>query len=317
MVKLFLGNRAGVLALLPLLIFGYLMLNEQTGYYLYDSKNNLGIWGDVPSINSQFARILASIIVSFNAFAINWIYNSNEFLERNSYISALLYLVLMSFYHSFYSLDGLLLAHTFLIAMLYQLFKLRQNEDGRRHIFNAAFFSGLAASFHPPMIVILPFFLFMVYTIRPFVFREMLLAIIGFGIPLLYGGLYLYYSGHIIDLKLINQSSDYFKKQNDFLIMSVLFTLLFVLSLITLRDKMQKSSSRLKKLISILWWMVLIGVLFGFMDFFVFGQIERFSFLMIPLSFFLSYSFKNKTFGGFAIVLYYLTFIYSLVNFFL
>jgi len=89
------------------------------------------------------------------------------------------------------------------------------------------------------------------------------------------------------------------------------------LSLVSISGKMQKSSIRLKKLVRILWWLVAVGILFGLGDFLFFRQIERFSFLMIPLSFFLTFSFNNKTFGIAASVLFYLTFLYSLINFFL
>lgn len=317
MVKLFLGNRAGVLLLIPVLVAVYFGLNFQSNYYAQEEVSNLGLWGEAIVIFPLAAKFVAATLICLNAFGINWIYNTNEFLERNSYMSSLLYVILMSFYHSFYSLDGLLIAHTCIIAMLFQFFKLRQNEDGKRHVFNGAFYAGLAASFHPPMIALIPFVLIMIWNIRPFVFRETLIALIGFGIPLLYGGVYLWYSGHGIELRILEQATNYLQKQTDFLVMAVLFTLLFLLSLVSIRGKMQKSSIRLKKLVRILWWLVVIGVLFGLADFIFFDQIERFSFLMIPLSFFLTFSFSNKTFGVMASVLFYMTFLYSLINFFL
>ena len=316
MVKLFLGNRAGVLILLPLLLTIYFLLNAKTEYYSYDAYSNLGLWGNAVYISKEFNAYIAVILIGLNALFINWIYNKNEFLERNTYISALLYITLMSFYHSFYSLDGILLAHTGLIAMLYQFFQLRQNEDGRRHVFNGAFFAGVAASFHPPIIVLFPLYLLMIYVLRPVNFRETFLAIVGFGIPLLYSSLYLLYAEHNINLQILEQATNYNKKQVDFLITSVLFTLLFILGLISLQLKLKKSSSRLKKLIQMLWLMVLIGILFGFFDFFRFGQVERFSFLVIPLSFYLSYAFVNKTYHYISLGLFYATFIYSMINFF-
>lgn len=317
MVKLFLGNRAGVLLLIPVLVAVYFGLNVQSNYYAQEEASNLGLWGEAIVIFPLAAKIVAAVLICLNAFGINWIYNTNEFLERNSYMSSLLYVILMSFYHSFYSLDGLLIAHTCIIAMLFQFFKLRQNEDGKRHVFNGAFYAGIAASFHPPMIALIPFVMIMIWNIRPFVFRESLLALLGFGIPLLYGGVYLWYSGHGIELRILEQATNYLQKQTDFLVMAVLFTLLFLLSLVSIRGKMQKSSIRLKKLVRILWWLVAIGVVFGLADFIFFNQIERFSFLMIPLSFFLTFSFSNKTFGVMASVLFYMTFLYSLINFFL
>jgi hypothetical protein len=66
-----------------------------------------------------------------------------------------------------------------------------------------------------------------------------------------------------------------------------------------------------------LWWLVGAGVILGIIDYIFFEQIERFSILMIPLSFFLTFSFSNKTVGLTATTLFYLTFAYSFVNFFM
>lgn len=300
-----------------MIVGGYLMINQNVGYYVQEKTSNLGLWGEAVVIYPLFQTAMAGLLITINAFMINLIYNTNEFLERNSYMSSLLYVVLMSFYHSFYSLDGLLIGHSCIILMLFQFFKLRQNEDGRRHIFNGALFAGVAASFHPPMVAFFPVLMIMVWSIRPFIFRETMLGLIGFGIPLIYAGVYLWYSGHKIELKILEQTTNYTNQQTDFLVMAVLFTLLFLLSLFTIQGRMQKSTNRLKKLVRMLWWLVLVGISFGVVDFVIFGQIERFSFLMLPLSFFLTFSFSHKTFGVMASFLFYLTFAYSLIKFFI
>jgi hypothetical protein len=184
-------------------------------------------------------------------------------------------------------------------------------------VFNGAFLAGCATTFHPPLILLSPLIIIMVRRIRPFVFREAFMVVVGMGIPLIYAGVFLWMSGSKIDLKLIDKAADYTSKQTDFLITAVLFTLLFLLSLVSIRSHMKTSSIRLKKLASMLWWLVLLGAIFGVADFFMFGQIERFSFLMIPLSFFLPFSFTSKTFGGLAAFLFYITFGYSCLKFFL
>ncbi len=316
MVRLFIGNRALVLLLLPFIIGTYFYINSYTGYYLQEEVANLGAWGDAVGASPIFLSISASILILFNALAINWIYNSNEFLERNSYMSSLLYILLMSFYHSFYSMDGLLLAHTFLILTMFQFFKLNQHSDGRRHIFNGMFFAGISATFHPPLTALFPLLCFMFWVIRPFVFREFILALFGFATPLVYATIYLWISGHRIELQLLDQVTDYTNKQTDFLVTAVLFSLLFTLSLFSIRARVQKSSLRLKKLTVILWWFIAIALILGCVDFFLFRQIERFSFMMIPLSVFLTFSFVNKTFGRIAGILFYLTLTYSLAKFF-
>ena len=156
-----------------------------------------------------------------------------------------------------------------------QLFRLYQNEDGRAAVFNAAFFAGISAVVHPPIIMILPFLFIMVWSIRPFVLRESLLLITGFGIPLIYGGIYLKWL------------------------------------------EMKNSSIRFKKLVRILWVFMAIGALFGVSDYLLFGQIERFSFILLPIPFFLPYSFTSKTWGKIASILFYITFAYSIIKFFI
>jgi len=268
---------------------------------------NYGFWGNNIHFNPIASQICASLFILGNAIGINAIFNWNQFLERNSFMSSLLYIVLLSFYHSFYQLDGLLISHTFLILCLYQLYFLRQNEDGRKLVFNAAFFGGLAATFHPPLIVLLPFLFFMIWNIRPFVFREILLCLIGFSVPLFYAGFYLIYTGTSIDLKLLKTSTNYDRQQFDFLVTSGIFLFSLLLSLVSIQAQIQKSSIRLKKMTRILWWFVLVGLIIGVVDFLLFNQIQRFSLIMIPFSFFLTFSFSHKTLSAVAIGLFYVT----------
>ena len=256
MVKLFLSNRSIVQFLLPLVVLVYIILNYFTNYYSYSEVANFGFWGNNIQLNPSASQIIASLFIIGNAIGVNAVFNWNQFLERNSFMSSLLYVVLLSFYHSFYQLDGLLISHTFLIICLYQLYFLRQNEDGRKSVFNAAFFGGLAATFHPPLIVLCPFLFFMIWNIRPFVFREILLCIIGFSVPLFYAGFYLIYTGTSIDLKLLKTSTNYDRQQFDFLVTSGIFLFSLLLSLVSIQAHIQKSSIRLKKMTRILWWFV-------------------------------------------------------------
>ncbi|MCE2712565.1 MAG: DUF6427 family protein [Cryomorphaceae bacterium] len=316
MVGIFTGNRAGVLLLLPFIVVLYHLINHFSGGHYRPQVANMGFWGADYFLTPLISEICAAVIVVLNAIGINMIYNSNEFYERNTYISSLLYVVFMSFYHSFYSVDGLLIAHTALILLISQIFRLRQNEDGRTAVFNAAIFGGLAATFHPPMIAVFPFVLVMIWNIRPFIVREFFLALSGFAIPLVYAYTYFWYTGQKLKWDILQQVSDFYKEQTDFYVTSGLFVFLIVLSSISIRNKTQKSSIRLKKLVNILWLLMAIGFLYGMIDLLFFDQMERFSFLMVPMAFFLSFSFMDKKLSAPASVLFYLTFGYSLINFF-
>ena len=115
MKRLFFENNILVLFSLPFIIGIYFLLNFQTGYYLQSLTPDFGLWSIFFVGNSIILKFLSFIIININALFLNRIFNKNEFLERNSYVVALLYVVTMSFYNSFYTLDGLLLAHLFII----------------------------------------------------------------------------------------------------------------------------------------------------------------------------------------------------------
>jgi hypothetical protein len=315
MIRLFLENRVGALLVLPFFVGFYVLLNIQFPYYQMSVQTNLGFWSDLFSGSFWLNSLLGGLFILINAISLNWIFNSHEFLDRNSYIVSLLYVVTMSFYHSFYSIDGLLLAQTFIILMLSQFFQLKQNVDGRRNVFNGFFFAGVAATFHPFVIFSFPILIAMVLIIRPFVFREFFLAIAGFCIPLLYAFVYLWYFDNQLNFKILENSSN-FQLQTDFIITLVLFGILLALGTFSLRNRMQKSSVRLKKQIQIVWLLIFVAFSFGLIDVIYFHQIERFSLLLIPLSMLLTYSFLHKSYGIISSLVFYLAIIYSVVKFF-
>jgi hypothetical protein len=315
MIRLFLENRIGVLLLLPVIITIYFLLNYQTGYYLPSVEVNLGLW-NIKTLDVTVFSLISAFLILVNAVGLNILININEFFEKNAYIVSLLYVVTMSFYHSFYSLNGSLIAHSFLILMLYQFFKLKQNVDGRAHVFNGALFAGVAATFFPPLLISLPFIITMVLIIRPFYLREMLLCIFGFVTPVFFALVYVWNYNSVIDWMILDDKSNT-QLQTDFIVSMVVFAVLLTLSIFSLSARLQKSSIRFKKQIQIIWVLIVLAIFLGVVDFLFFKQIERFSLLMIPLSILLSYSFYHKNYGIVSTVIFYLTMLYSVLKFFI
>jgi hypothetical protein len=227
-----------------------------------------------------------------------------------------LYVVTMSFYNSFYTLDGLLLAHLFIILMFLQFLQIKQNIDARNLVFNGCFFAGIAATFHPPIILGLPFFIAMILIAKPFILREFLIGIISFGIPLVYGFIFLWLENDSLSFSFFSQSKQV-KLNIDFIITLIIIGILLSLSIFSLSTRLQKSSLRLKKQIRIIWIFILLSIILGSINFYYFLQIEDFSLLMIPLSILLSYSFLNKHNGIVAAIVFYLTIFYSVIKFFI
>jgi len=222
----------------------------------------------------------------------------------------------MSFYHSFYILDGLLIAHLFFILMFVQFLQIKQTSDARIYVFNGCFLAGLSATFHPPIMLGLPLFIVMPIIIRPFNFREFLIGIVGFGLPLIYGFVNLWFQKNSIAFSFFSYSEQP-KLHADFVITLIVISILFSLSIFSLRSRLQKSSLRLKNQVRLIWVFILIIIILGGLNFYYFLEIEHFSLLMIPISLLLSYSFLDKNYGIIATIFFYLTIIYSVIKFFI
>jgi hypothetical protein len=316
MIRLFLGNRIIVLFLLPFILLSFYLLNNHFEYHKIDDEINFGFWNGLFQFSALATQISASILVLFNAIYLNYLYNNYDFQDRNTYVISLIYVILMSFYYSFYRLDGILISHTFIVLSLVQYFKLKQNADGKEAIFNSAFFLGCAASFHPPLILFTPVFIFMYLVIRPFIIREFIVFIVGIIAPLLFGITYLKWTGGQLSTKLI-LSKESLQIHKDFIIILIFILILLILSTLGIRNRIQKSSNRLKKQIQIIWLLIAVAICMGSIDFFFYQQIERFSLLIIPLAILLSYSFFNKRFGTISTILFYLTIAYAVIKFFI
>lgn len=286
MIRLFTEHRALTVFLLPLFTASYLLLNHLFPYFDVTNELNFGLFGTYfieDTLPKQFA---GGILVFLNAVGINLIFNQHNLYEKTTYLPAFIYIVWMSFFKVMYNPDGFLLSHTALIIMLSQLFRLNQNEDGRKLAFNTAFFAGIATCLHPAMIISLPFLFIMIWIVRPFVFRESLLILAGFITPLLYAGtLILFQNGDFQQewkLNIISLENEQIK-----ILVTASFILLFtIISFFGIRNKLQKSSIRFRKLVRILWVVFFLSVCVGVLNFLLLQQKEYFSLVFVTLSFF-------------------------------
>jgi hypothetical protein len=221
----------------------------------------------------------------------------------------------MSFNHSFYELSGLILAHFMIILGMLQLFQLDQNQDGKAIIFKAGLCLGIGATFHTPLSTILPILWLMIWVIRPFVVREFLLSIVGFCLPLLYGAGFLFLKKTNIWVNPLYKLTNYHEKEIIFLVSSIALGILFILSIVSIQQKMLNSTIRLKKLMRIMWYLVFYSICLGVLNFAVNHQNDWFSYVAIPFSFFLPFGIQQKNISFFASIVFYLILIISIGKF--
>lgn len=317
MIRLFLGNQLLVLLFLPFIVVGFAVLNYFTNYFEVLPVLDLGLWGKHSFYAVNLLYVLTGLLVFINAVLANYLFNKNDFHDRNTYIISLFYIVLISFFHSAYQLDGILIAHFFLIIALFQMFRLENNSDGRKWCFNTGLFLGIAGTFHPPFLVILPFIWIMISRIRPFVFREFLLATLGFILPLIYVFVYISFNKNLIWSEFINIKVSSTHNNLVFWIMVAFFSVLAFVSLITISYKTNKSSLRFKKLIAILRLLMMVSILLGLIEFSGWRHFEWFSYFVLPLSFFMPFLFFSKSSSLVGNLLFYGVFSISIAKIFI
>lgn len=316
MVKIFIGNRSGVLLLLPIMVVLYVVLNIIMGHHVASPVSGFGFYGELLKEESITSQMLAPLLTMVNALLLNNIFNRNGFMEKNNYLPALLYIVGKSYFHSYYFFNGFGLSETFMILAFMQVFKLDQNTDGRKAVFNAAFFAGLAASFYPVLLIFLPFLFVIVWILRPFILRESALLAVGFVIPLIYAGCY----STIFGVPIRGDSFTGFPGEWKFPDLYVIAGGLFLLGLSSvspLSQKLGQSSIRLKKLFRVVAWMLLFYLLVGGLEFLMLRKLEASSFVIGWLAFFLAYGFGMKQIRQFPTFIFYLLLIFSVGKFFI
>jgi hypothetical protein len=315
-LRLFLDNRVGVLLLLPAVLALYLIS------YMLGFTSSFGPALEVQQLVPYLAKMpTANVLAHFlmlllNAVALNWVFNSREFLEKNTFIVSLNYLIFMSFFHTWGTPSWLLVAQLFCILGFGLFFGIKPQQNAKKPAFNAAFTFGISVFFEPSFVYLLPVLLLMFIVIRGFYFRELLLLVIGFLLPL--GGLLsfewlTFQQSHFSFLPIVHY---YAPNWQDLTILGlILLTLLF--SLLGLRARLHKASLKLKKQTQILTVFTFFILALGLAAFFFIGQIGLLSLVILPFSYYFSYALLSSSLGISSHLFFYILFGFSLLKFLL
>jgi hypothetical protein len=313
--KLYFGNNILALVLLPLIIGLYYTNNFLFGDQVIEAGLSFGFWGKTSGQGFFIYELSALLVVFVNAILINMIFNRNDFMEKNNFIISLLYVVCYSFFHSFYFLDGLSVAHCFLVLMLYQLFALRQNKDARRTAFNAAILFSLGCTFYPVLILVTPFLFWIIWIFRPIIAREASLIIVGLMLPLVYAALY----GYLFDIEItLDEFSSSFAEtvSLEMAVVGLLVLALFLFAIPVIINKINTSAIRLKKLFKMQLLLFCMFLAIGVLEGIFYEKRGGASLLIIPTIFFITYAFGKKNMRVVPVAVFYLFFLFSIGKFF-
>lgn len=315
MIRLFASNTVFVLFLVPILFTVNLLLENQFISITPSVNHATDLWGiTFHNLSTFVSNIILIIVLSVNAILINYIYNKHEFYERNTYLPSLLYLLIVCFFPISINLNGDLFAHLFIILALHELLNVKQSDDSRRTAFNAGVFIGLATTMNPVFLYFLPVFSLSLLSIRTFIFREHLLAIIGFIIPFLW--LYYVNPGFYGSLFKFNAHLDYESLSNYILIApNVIIVLLLILSYRSIGLRMTKSSIRFKRLMTMVLYLFLLSIISSAIIFSFFKSYFYVSSIAIALAIILPYAYNDSKKKLLPAILVYVLLVFQLAKF--
>lgn len=316
MLRLFLDNRVWVLLLLPAILALYL-ISYFLGYQAPFGQEHPDTQLLPYFANLSMAHVLAHfLMLLLNAVALNWVFNGREFLEKNTFIVSLNYLIFASFFHIWGQASWLFVAHLCCIIGLGLFFGVKPQQNSKKAAFNASFAFGLSLLFEPEFVVLLPLLLLMFLLLRGYFWRELLLIIIGFLIPI--SGIYSYYylCGDSIQINFFPELTYYNASWQDLTFIGLL-SLVFIFSLLGLRARLHKASLKLKKQTQILTAFTFFVFASGVAAFFFSGQIGLLSLTILPFSFYFSYALLSSSLGISSHLFFYILFVFSLLKFIL
>ncbi|MCG8573863.1 MAG: DUF6427 family protein [Flavobacteriales bacterium] len=128
---------------------------------------------------------LVVFLVSLTSHQLNNLVNRHDFYNKATFLPGLIYsLTLVSFGQLQLSSD--LLSHLFIVLSLMQIFKIRRQEEAKAIVFNSSFLLGVSVMISPLLFIVclIPWIALIIF--RPFVWREWVMGIIGFTIPVIY-----------------------------------------------------------------------------------------------------------------------------------
>ena len=313
----FLSNQPLALGLLLPVAAVFVVLNSVFHYHTPFEWLDLGLLGKVKAFPAEISTTLSVTIVLANAVFLNFLFNRHDFLERNNYTPSLFYVVFMSFSHSFYYFDALLLVHTCWLLAFRLLFDLENGQSNRAQVFNIGCFVGLGMVLFPPSAGLVIFLWLSVRMMKSLTFTEFLLLVLGTVLIAFNGLMYWWFEGHKIGSNLLRLNTLVKYEQMILIAMGSVMFLLLALSMIGVRVRVQKSSIRFKKINRSMLWMVLGTLGLGVAELIFYQQVEWFSLMFVPLGFLFTFAFIHTFWKQVSTVFFYLTFLLAVIKFFI
>jgi hypothetical protein len=145
------------------------------------------------------APIISVVLVYLQALLINHLVNANDILKPKSNLPALMYVVLMGFLVELQALHPVVFSNLFLIFAIDRIFTIYNQKTVFSQAFDAGMLIALGSFFYFPAIAFFIFIWLTLLIIRPFIWREYIIALIGLLIPYLFLGTWFFWTGEWLE----------------------------------------------------------------------------------------------------------------------
>lgn len=148
--------------------------------------------------------LFSSLMVGFQAVFLNFIINQEKLVKGNTHLVGLFYVVLNGALTLLFTINSILIANTFIITVLFLLFKLYSLNDAKSLLFNVGFLTGLATLVYSPLFCLFPLIWIVLSYVRTPSFRDYFISSLGFLLPLVYMVAYLYLTDGLFATNIID-----------------------------------------------------------------------------------------------------------------
>ena len=240
---------------------------------------------------------LASVILGFifsigEGFLLNYIIYEHHILTKRSWLPALLFVILSGCTPGLLWLNPQLVAGFFILGALHFLLGTYRMDKAFGQVFNAGILIGIATLFYLPSILFLFFAIAALLILRPFIWREWIILILGSTVAPVYSGVYFLWHDelkHISTTVITNpiiHRNFFLKLPSEYYFLSAMIGLLLFVASGRFLSGAGTSTLKTKKGISVMLWFLLISILtlLPAQNFFIGG----FLFTIFPIAFFVS-----------------------------
>ncbi len=217
--------------------------------------------------NPLLSVILGFLVSMGEAFLLNYIIYQHHILTKRSWLPALMFVVFSACTPGLLWLHPQHLAGIFLLGALHLLLATYRRDKAFGSVFNSGILIGIAALFYLPSIIFLLFAIVCIILLRPFIWREWIILILGTTVAPIYAGVYYFWhdqlreATHELIIDPIVNRDFFLKLPVEYYFLTAMTGLMLFVSAGRFLSGAGTSTLKTKKGISVMLWFLVFSLL--------------------------------------------------------